>query len=127
MNLFSVRKWMDSIEAVESSKTLDENQEMRLLILSQANKQKNKQFPKCKNHKALTLLALVSHCYLEKIARNVIFPVGRASGFVRLDRLLQGKSRQSVLTRHCSVLTDPCRTQGVKRTVLALNILICWF
>lgn len=79
---------MDSIEAVEPSKTLSENQEMRLLILPQANKQTHKQAPKCKNHKALTLSALVSHCYLQRIAKNVIFPVGRASGFVRLDRLL---------------------------------------
>lgn len=75
----------------------------------------NKQPPKCNNHKALTILSFAIHCYLEGTAENVIFPVGRASSFVRLDRFLQGKSQQSALKTYCSALKDSCRTQGTKK------------
>lgn len=87
----------------------------------------HKQPPKCNSHKGLTILAFVIHCYLEGTSKNAIFPVGRAGGFVRLDRLLQRKSRQSVLTMHCSVWKDPHRTQETRRKVPAFNIVVCWF
>lgn len=66
----------------------------------------NKQPPKCNNHKALTILFFAIHCYLEGIAENIIFPAGRASSFVRLDRFLQGKSQQSAWKTYHSALKE---------------------
>lgn len=63
--------------------------------------------------------------FLEGTAENVIFPAGRASSFVQLDSFLQGKSQQSALkTLLCT--ERPLRTQGTKKKVLALNIVVCW-
>lgn len=87
----------------------------------------NKQPPKCNNHKALTILFFAIHCYLEGAAENVIYPAGRASSFVQLARFQQGKSQQSALKTYCFALKDPCRTQGTKKKVSALNIVVCWF
>lgn len=52
--------------------------------------------------------------FLEGTAENVIFPAGRASSFVQLDRFLQGKSQQSALkTLLC--IERPLQNTGNKK------------